>query len=55
VLQISTDAAGNDTIEEIYLNRGEEISAGSVGATYNDLLIIGSITARKILLCRYDS
>ena len=55
VLQISTDASGNDTVKEIYLNRGEEISAGSVGATYNDLLIIGSITARKILLCRYDS
>lgn len=55
VLQISTHPAGNDTVKEIYLNRGEEISAASVGATYNDLLIIGSITAKKILLCRYDS
>ena len=27
----------------------------ALAATYNDLLIIGSITARKILLCRYDS
>jgi arylesterase/paraoxonase len=54
VLQVKTDAAGNDAIEEIYLNRGEEITAASVGATYDDLLLIGSITARKILICRYE-
>ena len=54
VLQVKTDTAGNDVIEEIYLNRGEEISAASVGATYDDLLIIGSITAKKVLLCRYE-
>jgi hypothetical protein len=54
VLQVKTDAAGNDAIEEIYLNRGEEITAASVGVTYDNLLLIGSITARKILLCRYE-
>ena len=40
------------TIEEIYLNSGAEISTGSVGATHEDLLLIGSITAKKVLICR---
>ena len=41
-------------VEEIYLNRGDEISAGSVGATYENQLLIGSITARRILICTMD-
>ena len=47
--------AGIDSLEEIYLNRGEQISAGSVGVTYGDELLIGSITERRILICRMDS
>jgi len=38
-------------IEEIYLNAGGEISAGSGGATAGNTLLIGSITARKVLAC----
>lgn len=38
-------------IDEIYLNAGEQISAGSGGATLDNTLLIGSITARKILVC----
>lgn len=45
---------GDVEIEEIYLNRGDEISASSVGVTYDDKLLIGSITARKILICSMD-
>ncbi|NND54283.1 MAG: hypothetical protein HKN56_04850 [Gammaproteobacteria bacterium] len=41
-------------IEEIYLNAGDEISAGSGGATFGDTLLIGSITARKVLACTMD-
>ncbi len=49
VLRIEpSDPAG---IEEIYLNAGDEISAGSGGATYGNKLLIGSITARKVLIC----
>ena len=44
-------AAEPAVIEEIYLNAGGEISAGSGGATLGDTLLIGSITARKILAC----
>jgi len=55
VLRMEVDDNGNTDIEEIYLNRGEQISASSVGATYGDKLLIGSITARKILICTMDS
>jgi arylesterase/paraoxonase len=58
VLRMEVDAEGNglgdSNIEEIYLNRGEEISASSVGVTYDNKLLIGSITARKILICEMD-
>jgi arylesterase/paraoxonase len=38
--------------EQVYLNLGEQISAGSVGAVFGDRLLIGSITERKLLQCR---
>jgi len=38
-------------IEEIYFDDGTNISAGSVGATCNSTLVIGSITAKKLLIC----
>lgn len=38
--------------EQVYLNLGEQISAGSVGAAFRDQLLIGSITERKLLQCR---
>ncbi|UCG73412.1 MAG: SMP-30/gluconolactonase/LRE family protein [Chromatiales bacterium] len=37
--------------DDIYLNDGREISASSVGVRYDNLLLIGSITARKVLVC----
>jgi len=49
VLRVTMQNGAN--VEEIYLNRGDEISASSVGVTYGDKLLIGSITARKILIC----
>jgi len=53
ILRIDADEP-EPVIEEIYLNDGEEISAGSVGATYGSRLLIGSITAKKLLLCDMD-
>ena len=53
-MEVDGDGLGGDKVEEIYLNRGEEISASSVGVTYGDKLLIGSITARKILICEMD-
>jgi arylesterase/paraoxonase len=37
--------------EEIYLDDGTRMSAGSVGATWNNLLLIGSITEKKVMVC----
>lgn len=37
--------------DDIYLNDGREISASSVGVHYDNLVLIGSITARKLLVC----
>ena len=51
VLRVEPD---NAAIEEIYYNRGDQISAGSVGLTYGNKLLIGSITAPKILICEMD-
>jgi arylesterase/paraoxonase len=41
-------------IKEIYLNAGAQISASSVGATYGNKLLIGSITDRKLLVCEME-
>ncbi len=41
-------------IDEIYLNAGEQISASSGGTTYGKKLLIGSITAKKLLICEMD-
>jgi arylesterase/paraoxonase len=54
ILQVDIDGNGDASVEEIYLNRGDEITSGSVGATYGDILLIGSITAKKFLICRRD-
>jgi arylesterase/paraoxonase len=41
-------------VEEIYLNAGDEISAGSGAIEFGNRLLIGSITDKKILVCDYD-
>jgi arylesterase / paraoxonase len=45
-------AKGDARLTEVYLDSGEAISAGSVGAAFNKQLLIGSITDRKILRCQ---
>jgi len=50
------DLTGTEpVIEEIYMDAGDEISAGSGGTTYEGRLFIGSITARKLLACTMDT
>ena len=52
VLRVVPGSTGDAAvIDEIYLNAGEEISAGSVGVTWGNRLLIGSITARQVLVC----
>jgi arylesterase/paraoxonase len=51
VVRVQLTEGTNANIDEIYLDDGNEISASSVGATYRDQLLIGSITDRKVLVC----
>jgi hypothetical protein len=41
-------------VDEIYLNAGDEISASSVGTTYGNKLLIGSITDKQVLVCEQN-
>ena len=52
IFKLDPRAPRASRLTEIYLNAGEQISAGSVGAVYNKTLLVGSITERKILNCR---
>jgi arylesterase/paraoxonase len=54
VLRVIPDNGGKAAVDEIYLNAGDEISASSVGATYGNKLLIGSITAKQLLVCEQD-
>ncbi len=47
-IRISGDSA---EIEDIFLDDGSRISASSVGVSYEDLVLIGSITEKKLLIC----
>jgi arylesterase/paraoxonase len=52
---LRVDMSGKEPrVEEVYLNAGQQISAGSGGTTYGNKLLIGSITARKLLICERD-
>lgn len=50
VLRIPRPEDGG-TIETIYLDDGSTMSAGSVGVNYGDLLLVGSITEKQLLVC----
>lgn len=41
--------------EEVFLDDGTRLSAGSVGATWYDWLLLGSITDPQVLLCRREA
>ncbi len=52
IFRLPPDAAPNKRLTEIYLNAGEQISAGSVAAAFGNEMLVGSITERKVLRCR---
>lgn len=51
VLRVIPDNGGTAAVDVLYMNDGTQISASSVGATYGNKLLIGSITARQMLVC----
>ena len=52
VLRVTLNEGESPRIDEVYLNGGEELSGSSVGAVYQDRLLIGSVFEEKILDCR---
>ncbi len=52
---LRVDVSGAEpVIDEIYMNAGGQITSGSGGSVLGNKLLIGSITARKMLLCEMD-
>lgn len=54
VLRVNLAPGSAADVEEIFLDDGTRISASSVGATWENLLLIGSITAPQTLICEMD-
>jgi arylesterase/paraoxonase len=52
ILRFDPAATGAARLTQVYLNMGEAISGAAVGAVYNQSLLMGSITDRKLLRCR---
>ena len=52
IFKWSPRAAGSGGLDEVLLDDGRALSAGSVGAVLGKRLLIGSITERKLLACR---
>ncbi len=51
ILHIEDPASAAPKVTEVYLNEGEQFSAGSVAAVYKNKMILGSITEKKLLVC----
>jgi arylesterase/paraoxonase len=50
--QVLRVAPGETTARQVFYTKGDLISAGSVAATLGDKMLLGSITDKKIMLCR---
>lgn len=52
ILRFLPAAAGDARLTEVFVDSGERLSAGSVAAVHGERMLLGSITERKLLLCR---
>ena len=52
ILRFDPVATGAARLRQVYSNSGDAISGAAVGAVYNQSLLMGSITDRKLLRCR---
>ena len=52
ILRLTPKPQGGFLLDEVYLNRGEELSGSSVGAVRDGRLLIGSVFEPKILDCK---
>ena len=53
ILHLKPRAGDGYDIKEVYLNRGEEISASSVAAVYKNRMLVGAVFDPKFLDCRW--
>jgi len=53
VLHLIPGADGGYDVKEVYLNRGEEISASSVAAVYGNRMLVGAVFEAKFLDCQW--
>ncbi|MFH1351126.1 MAG: SMP-30/gluconolactonase/LRE family protein [Pseudomonadota bacterium] len=54
VLRVVIQGSGSYQADEIYLSEGRELSGASVGAVFQDTLLIGSVFDPRFLLCKYQ-
>lgn len=52
VFRLLPGMQGPERLKEIYLNGGEQLSAGSVAAAFGGEMLLGSITDHRLLRCR---
>lgn len=52
VLRFDPRKSGDERLTEVYLNSGEEISAGTVAARWHDEFLIGALFDKKVLICK---
>jgi hypothetical protein len=48
---VTPERNGPARVEEIYVNRGEEISAASIALRYKNQLILGPVFDSRLLVC----
>jgi arylesterase/paraoxonase len=53
ILHLSPKAGGGYDIKEVYLNKGEAISASSVAAVYKNRMLVGAVFDPKFLDCKW--
>jgi len=54
ILHLAPESQGGYSVEEVYLNKGDELSAASVAAVSGKRMLIGSVFDPKFLDCQMD-
>lgn len=52
VIKISYQGKGDYTIEKIYIEEGDEMSASTVAATFKDLILVGNVMDEEFLILK---
>jgi arylesterase/paraoxonase len=52
VLRFDPRKSGDARLTQVYLNSGDEISAGTVAARWHDEFLIGALLDKKVLICK---